>query len=52
MAYMADKKITPKAAAAKDKASGDDRAAARVSLKRTTKRTGKKISTKRTTKKL
>ena len=31
---MADKKITPKAASSKDKATGD-RAAARVSLKRT-----------------
>ena len=35
---MADKKITPKAAASKDKQSGD-RAAARVSLKRTAKTT-------------
>jgi hypothetical protein len=47
---MADKKITPKAAASKDKQTGD-RAAARVSLKRTAKTTTKR-STKRSTKKL
>ena len=47
---MADKKITPKAAASKDKQTGD-RAAARVSLKRTHKQTTKK-TTKRTHKKV
>jgi hypothetical protein len=47
---MAEKKITPKAASAKDKQSGD-RAAARVSLKRTHKQTTKK-TTKRTHKKI
>jgi hypothetical protein len=47
---MADKKITPKAAASKDKQSGD-RAAARVSLKKTNrkmhKKTAKKLSAKK-----
>ena len=47
---MADKKITPKAASSKDKQAGD-RAAARVSLKRTakttTKRTAKRLSAKK-----
>ena len=47
---MADKKITPKAASSKDKQTGD-RAAARVSLKRTHKQTTKK-TTKRTHKKV
>ena len=45
---MADKKITPKAAASKDKQTSD-RAAARVSLKRTAKTTTKRTS-KRSTK--
>jgi hypothetical protein len=45
MAYMADKKITPKAAAAKDKASGD-RAAARVSLKKTNRQTRRQTQKK------
>jgi hypothetical protein len=40
---MADKKITPKAAASKDK-QASDRAAARVSLKTTHKKTTKKTS--------
>lgn len=48
---MADKKITPKAAASKDKQTGD-RAAARVSLKRTHKKTAKKLTSKRTHKKI
>ena len=39
---MADKKITPKAASSKDKASGD-RAAARVSLRQTKRQTKKNI---------
>jgi hypothetical protein len=45
---MADKKITPKAAGAKEKGS-TDRAAARVSLKKSTKQTRR--TTKRTLKK-
>ena len=45
---MADKKITPKAASSKDKATGD-RAAARVSLRQTKRQT--KRETKRQTKK-
>jgi hypothetical protein len=48
--WMADKKITPKAAASKDKQTAD-RAAARVSLKRTAKTTTKR-TTKRTHKKV
>ena len=47
---MADKKITPKAAVSKDKQAGD-RAAARVSLKKTQrqmhKKTAKKVSAKK-----
>ena len=46
---MAEKKITPKAAASKDKA-GTDRAAARVSLKRNAK-LSRKASTKKAFKK-
>ena len=42
---MADKKITPKAAASKDKQTAD-RAAARVSLKRTHKKTSKRTHKK------
>jgi hypothetical protein len=42
---MADKKITPKPAASKDKQAGD-RAAARVSLKKTSKKTQKKTQKK------
>jgi hypothetical protein len=45
---MADKKITPKPAASKDKQSGD-RAAARVSLKKNARTTSRK--TARTTQK-
>lgn len=48
---MVDKKITPKAAGSKEKDSAD-RAAARVSLKRTHKKTAKKLSSKRTHKKI
>lgn len=42
---MADKKITPKAAASKDK-QATDRAAARVSLKKSHKKTTKKTAKK------
>ena len=47
---MADKKITPKPAASKDKQAGD-RAAARVSLKRLHKQTSKKVAKKMSAKK-
>jgi hypothetical protein len=48
---MVDKKITPKAAGSKEKGSAD-RAAARVSLKRTHKKTARKMSHKKTSKKI